>query len=194
MRKVLALTLGLICASIITKAQTLADVNASENVSWYGVDFTETRFMNFGAYVSDETVKRNLPRWSFYPFAESYYKSWKGKYKKDLKVKMDNTDKINKDHNYTDQMTTENFELSLEDLQKIVNKHNIDGDGYGIMYIPETYDFIGTKPGKVWGVTFSEKDGKIIHAEKYTYDTYGDWATVIEHTLKKHASDVRKAK
>lgn len=193
MKKVFVLSIGLICASIFTKAQTLADANKASTITWYGIDYTETRFMNFGPYVADETVKRNMPRWSFYPFAESYYKTWSKKYKKELKVAMKKTDKLNNENNYTPHLTTEKFEMSRDDLQKIVDKHNIEGEGYGLIYIPETFDFKGSKPANIWAVVIDNKNGNIVDAQKYTHDTYGDWATGIEAVVKKHSKDFKNA-
>lgn len=193
MKKLLIL-ICLICATFFTKATGLDEAAASEQITWYGIDYTETRFMNFGDYVRDETIKKNLPRWSYYPFAGSYNKMWSKKYKKELLVAMDGTNKMNEEQNYTDHLTTESFEMSKEDLQKVVDKHNISGEGYGLMYIPETFDFVGTKPAKIWAVIINNADGTIIDAQKYKHDTYGDWATGIEAVIKKHSADLKKVK
>lgn len=194
MKKLLTLALCLIC-TIGMQAQTLQDVANSESLTWYGVDLTETHFLNFGAYVNDETVHKNLPRWTFDPFWGDNVKHWKKKYKKkEIVVNLASSGQRNKNADYTPHLGTEPFEMSKEDLQKIVSAYETDASGYGLLFVPETYDFEKTKPAKVWAVFINNANKTIIDAEKFTIDTYGDWAEAIRLGVRQSAGYLQKAK
>lgn len=194
MKRIL-IALGLICTLSATQAQTLKDANESESLTWYGIDYSHAHFLNFGAYLNDEGVKRGLPRWSFDPFGTDDVRNWQKKYKKDnWKVDIASTSKANKEEDYSDQFDTKPFELTEEEVKEIVTAHDIKGDGYGLMYVVESFDNVGVKEANVWAVFFSEKDKTILGMERYTADTYGDWAEAINLTLKKNSRYLAKAK
>ncbi len=195
MTKNILLALVLVCAALFTNAQSLVDVKQSPNLTWYGIDYSQTHFLNFGAYMSDGTVRKGLNRWSYNPFGGDDIATWTKKYKKET-LKVDNkiSAQRNKDTKYDEHMGTEPFEMTLDDVKKVVTEYDIQGDGYGILYIVESFDYISSKKAKVWAVFINEKDKTIIDAQKTMTETYGDWALAVTNTLKQSAKTLNKAK
>lgn len=195
MKKHLLLVLCLICTTVFTQAQTLKTVAESENMTWYGVDYSEARFMNFGAYLSDEGVKKSLNRWSFDPFGGDDIKHWSKKYKKDnLKVDLETSHKRNHNTDFTPHLSNDPFEMSKEDIAKMVAEYNIQGDYYGLLFIAESFNNAGAKEAKMWAVVINEKDGSVIDAERFTIETFGDWAEGVRLGVRQSARHMSKAK
>lgn len=194
MKKLLT-TLSLLCVMQMTNAQTMQDVANSSTLKWYGIDYSEAHFLNFGAYLSDKVVRTNMPRWSFDPFGGDYHKEWKKKYKKEtLDADTNPTRKRNQDADFDAHMGTEPFEMSEEDVKKLVASYDdIEGTGYGLMYVVESFNNVG-KVSNIWAVVFNEKDRTVINATRYEAETFGDWAEGVRITVKKHARDLAKAK
>ncbi|MCB0698046.1 MAG: hypothetical protein KDC07_11810 [Chitinophagaceae bacterium] len=185
----------LACAAFVGKTQTLADVKQSESLTWYGIDYSQTRFLNFGAYMSDKTVRKGLNRWSYNPFGGDDMDSWKKKYRKDdLKVENKMSAKRNEDAKYDEHMGTEPFEMTEDDIKKIVSEYDITGEGYGLLYIAECFNYLSSKKAYMWAVFINKKDKSVIDAQKTTTETYGDWALAVTNTLKQSAKALNKAK
>ena len=195
MIKNILFAVALTCAAFMTNAQTLADVKASESLTWYGIDYSQTRFLNFGAYMSDATVRKGLNRWSYNPFGGDDIATWTKKYKKGT-LKVDNkiSGQRNKDAKYDEHMGTEPFEMIMDDVKKLVSEYDIKGDGYGVLYVVESFDYISSKKAQVWAVFINEKDKTVIDAQKTMTETYGDWALAVTNTLKQSAKDLNRAK
>lgn len=195
MTKQILFAVVLMCTAFFTHAQTLADVKQSESITWYGIDYSQTHFLNFGAYMSDGTVRKGLNRWSYNPFGGDDMDTWKKKYKKET-LKVDNkiSAQRNKDTKYDEHMGTEPFEMSMDDVKKVVSEYDISGDGYGVLYIVESFDNVSSKKAQVWAVFINEKDKTVIDAQKTMTETYGDWALAVTNTLKQSAKTLNKAK
>lgn len=195
MNKRLLLTLCIICTTFFAHAQTVKDVADSESMTWYGIDYSETRFMNFGPYINEDIIKRSLPRWSFDPFGGDDIDRWKKKYKKDnLEVDIAKSGERNKNTEYAAHIGNDAFELTKDDLQEMVSAYDISGDGYGMLFVGESFDKSGTKEARMWVVLINKKDASIIDAEKFTIETYGDWSEGIRLGVKQSARYMNKAK
>lgn len=194
MKKGLVLIALLLLSAICTDAQTLADVKKSESLTWYGIDFSEARFLNFGAYVSDKSVKKSLPQWSYHPFGADDIEKWKKKYKKDkLVVDIKQSGKRNDSTDFDKHMSTEPFSMNIEDIKKIVAEYDIKGDGYGLLYIVESFQNSG-KTSNIWSVFINQSDKTVIDAQRFTNETYGLWTEAIDHTIKQSAKQLSSAK
>lgn len=182
MKKQFLLIAALLC-TMFTNAQTLEDMKNSETMTWYGIDFTVAKLQNFGSFMTDNSVKFGLPRWTMHPFGEDDLKKFKGKYDKKTIVIFDaQAAKRNKERDYAAQMTTEAYELNMDSLQNVVSQYEMKGTGYGLMYIVESFEY-RKKKSNVWVVYINEADKKIIDARKVTKETYGDWFEgIIEAT------------
>lgn len=185
MTKQFLLTLCMVCAGLFTQAQTVDAVKSSETLTFYGIDFTEARFLNFGAYMKDKQVKNGLARWSMHPFGGDDLKTWSKKYKKDKFIVNDaQSAKRNADMNYDEHTGTDPFEMSEDDVKAVVAQYDIEGTGYGLLYVVESFDYLKTKPASIWVVFINQKDKSVIGMKKFTNDTYGDWLEATRLTLK----------
>ncbi|MCB0699607.1 MAG: hypothetical protein H6551_11560 [Chitinophagales bacterium] len=194
MKKLLILVC-LICATAFAKAQTLADVKASPKLTWYGIDFSETRFLNFGGFLRQESMETNLNFWSYDPFGNDDADHWKKKFKKDeLGVNIKSSHDRNHKTDFAQHMGTEPFEMKEEDLKKILSEYEISGNGYGLLFVPEKYDNVGTKKAYIWGVFINEADKTIINAEKFVVECYGDWNEAIKFGVRQCSRHLAKAK
>lgn len=51
-------------------SQSLEDVARAKEITWYGIDFSETRFVNFDNELSAKSLTDSLiSRWSLYPLS-----------------------------------------------------------------------------------------------------------------------------
>lgn len=185
MAKQLLLTLCIVCAGLLTQAQSISSVKESKTLTFYGIDFSETRFLNFGAYLSDKQVKNGLARWSMHPFGGDDVRAWSKKYKKDKFIVNDaQSAERNAAVNYDERMGTKPFEMSEDDVKELVSQYDIEGNGYGLLYVVECFDNQKTKKGSIWVVFINQADRSIIGMKKFTNDTYGDWLEATRLTLK----------
>ena len=194
MKKQLLLVLTLAFISCSSFAQTLKDMSAAESMTWYGIDFTAARFQNFGAYMSDKAVKTGLPRWSMHPFGNDDLDKFRKKFKKsEIKVEDKVTATHNKENDYTTQMTTEAYEMTMDDLKQVVSGYEISGEGYGLMFIVESFEY-KAKKSNVWAVYINKTDKSVIDAKKVTTETYGDWYEGMLNTVQQGAKYLKSAR
>lgn len=187
--------LYLVLSGFLAQAQTLADVKNSETITWYGIDYSQMRLHNFGAYMSDGTVKRSLPNWSFNPVSEADVKRLKGKYKKkEILIEVAESGKRNLAANYDKQLGDPDYQLTLDDIKKIVAEYDIKGEGYGLLFIAETFKNITGKPATMWAVFINKADKSVIDATKVNTETFGDWAEAVINTTKQSGKYMSQAK
>lgn len=80
--------------NIQINAQTLTDVANSTELTWYGIDFSETRFVNFSQYTTANMIKGSLSSWSLNPLTSDYKKFIRNKYdKQDLIIDLSSSER-----------------------------------------------------------------------------------------------------
>ncbi len=194
MKKII-LALCFITAAFTAQAQTLADVKKAETITWYGIDYSQIRLHNFGAYMNDGGVKRNLPNWSFNPVSEADIKRLKSKYKKkEIKVDVAESGKRNLAANYDNQLGDPDYQLSLDDMKKIVSEYDIKGEGYGLLLVAETFKYATGKPATMWAVFINNADKSVIDAVEVSTETFGEWSEAVLNTIAKSARHMSQAK
>ncbi|MBZ0098891.1 MAG: hypothetical protein K8F30_07390 [Taibaiella sp.] len=194
MKKII-LGLYLTISAIAVQAQTLADVKKAETITWYGIDYSQARFHNFGAYLNDGGVKRNLPNWSFNPVSEADIKRLKSKYKKkEIKVDVAESGKRNLAANYDEHLGDPDYQLSLDDIKKIVSEYDINGEGYGLLLVAETFKYATGKPATMWAVFINNADKSVIDAVEVSTETFGEWSEAVLNTIAKSARHMSQAK
>lgn len=194
MKKQFVIILALICCSLFTNAQSLKAMAESETMTWYGIDFTVARFQNFGAYLSDKTVKTGLPRWSMHPFGADDLATFKKKYKKEkITVADAQAATRNKEQDYTGHMTTSEYELNMDSLKNVIAAYEMKGTGYGLLFIVESFEYTKKKTN-IWAVYINEADKTVIDAKKVTKETFGDWFVGVTETVQQGAKYMKNAK
>lgn len=184
MKRKILLALWLLMA-VASQAQSLKEVENAETLTWYGIDFTQARFQNFGAYMNDATVKKNLPLWTMTPFGGDDLSRFKKKYsKKELLIENKQAATRNTGVNYDNHLSSDPHELDTEKIKAIVAEYDIQGNGYGLLFIVESFQNIGKK-GSIWYAYINKADKSIIAAEKVTTETFGDWFESVNNTIKR---------
>lgn len=194
MKKII-LALSFMVAAIAAQAQSLADVKNADVITWYGIDYTQARFHGFGAYLNDAGVKRNLPNWSFNPVSEADIKRLKSKYKKkEIKVSVAESGKRNLAANYDNQLGDPEYQLTLDDMKRIVSEYEISGEGYGILLVVETFKYTTGKPATMWAVFINNSDKTVIDAVEVSTETFGEWSEAVLNTIAKSGRHMSQAK
>lgn len=187
--------LYLVLSGFLAQAQTLVDVKNSETLTWYGIDYSQMRLHGFGAYMGDAAVKKSLPNWSFNPVSEPDVKRLKSKYKKaTVLVDVAESGKRNMVANYDEQSGDPDYQLTLDDVKKIVAEYDIKGEGYGLLFVAETFKYATGKPATMWAVFINKSDKTVIDAKKVTTETFGEWSEAVLNTIKHSAKYMLQAK
>ncbi len=187
--------LYLVLSGFLAHAQTLADVKASKTITWYGIDYSQMRLHNFGAYMGDAAVKKSLPNWSFNPVSEPDVKRMKSKYKKEtVLVDVAESGRRNMAANYDKHLGDPDYQITLDDIKKIVAEYDIKGDGYGLLFVAETFKYATGKPATMWAVFINQADKSVIDATKVNTETFGEWSEAVLNTTKQSAKFLSQAK
>ena len=187
--------LYLVLSGFLAQSQTLADVKNSETLTWYGIDYSQIRLHGFGAYMNDGTVKKNLPNWSFNPVSEADIKRLKSKYKKkEILIEVGESGKRNLAANYDNKLGDPEYQLTLDDIKKIVAEYDIKGEGYAVLFIAETFKYATGKPATMWAVFINKADKSVIDATRVNTETFGEWSEAVINTTKQSAKFMSQAK
>ncbi len=142
MRNVLSLYL-LLSPVLYSTAQTLGDVNRSSSLTWYGIDFTQARFLNFnGAVTSYELNNYSLiSEWSHSPLQDADENFIRRKFdKKNLSVDIASTRSRNSSIDYAASLSSGMHEIDVDAVKKVIAESDISGNGYGVLFVVESFD------------------------------------------------------
>lgn len=165
---------------LFLNAQTLTDVARSNALTWYGIDFTQARFLNF---TTSQTVG---------DLSEEDKSLVKRKFKK----KYFDTDftacqKRNSALDYNKITSNGAYEIDAETVKKVVSEYDIKGTGYGMLFVVESFEKTRSK-GYIWIAYFNKADKKIISITRYTgFFDWGDaWKQAIINVIKASGKDL----
>jgi len=137
------------------QAQTLTDVARNSSLTWYGIDYTLAKFINFSSTQHiDESVE------SLKTFTKKKFKKPEMDY--DLAYCHLRNSKIDSN----DLVHYGSYEIDAEKVKQVVNDYNISGQGYGMLYVVESFENTREK-AYVWIVYFNKSDKKIISLTRY---------------------------
>ena len=183
MKTILSIAFCFIMNATFLNAQTLTDVARSKELTWYGIDFTQVRFLNFKTIqtVGDETEEEKN-------FVKIKYK------KKHLETNFIVSKKRNSEIDYSKLTSNGAYEIDAEIVKKIISEYDIEGTGYGMLLVAESFENTRSK-GFIWIVYFNQTDKKIISIARYTgYFKRGGWKEAITNVIKVSGKDLRKYK
>ncbi len=170
-------------------SQTLTDVAHSEELTWYGIDFSEARFINYDRYFTTSTLRRSLSDWSFNPLTSSARKYIADKYRKiSLTVDLSSSERRNDRTDFSKRIVTESYDLNAADIKEIVADYKTSGTGYGVLFIVEGFDD-KSEIAFVWVTYINNSDKTIISTKRYvcSNDTKG-----IKYVIKLSGNFLKK--
>src|ERR1700712_5062326 len=124
--------------SIISNAQTFKDVARSNEITWYGIDFSHSKFSGF----DDPDFEKNMPelikKGSFAPLTAKQMKFMIDRIDKDVIInKTDSAEKRNDRIKSMELLTDKMYSIDRDSLSPIVESYKFHGKGYGILLIAE---------------------------------------------------------
>lgn len=200
MKKVfLLLTLSIMSLNNAISQSKEEALNAKE-ITWLGLDFTRARFIGHeGFHNAEELVNRRIPEWNRLMAIESSKYSIHRYFLVDI---------VHDDFRYVHERNTKidpvgiilsgknSYSISESDIQEMVSEYNVDGDGYAILFIIESFNKRTVK-GTMWVTYFHIPSKKVVHAKRYSNLAQGFglrnyWAKTIHRTMVQCQKNFRK--
>ena len=185
MKSTLLISFPFIWSVAFLNAQTLTDVARSKELTWYGIDFSQARFLNFSSsqMIGEITgADKN--------YVQKQYK------KNILKTDFSTSKKRNSALDYSKLMSNAAYEIDAETVKKVVAEYDINGTGYGMLFVVESFENT-RRMGFIWIAYFNKADKKIISITRYTglFGTTkchgcGEWQHAITNVIKISGKDL----
>ena len=185
----------------LSNAQTFKDVARSNEITWYGIDFSHSKFSGF----DDPDFEKNMPelikKGSFAPLTAKQMKFMIDRIDKDdIIKKTDSTEKRNDRIISAELLTDKIYSIDRDSISGIVESYKFHGKGYGILLIAEFFDqkdkFI-----QIWGAFVDNETGKLINTHRYTVGldmritTFRNkWYDAIETLVGNVCKDLKRSK
>lgn len=198
--KIQLLIITLSFLNLFANSQTIMDVARSNNITFYGIDFSNAKFSDFERYIKGTDTKENFAT----TLKESYITYWSNytakanfqKYYKQIKInpEISQSEKRNELINKNDMLTNTYYEISPEKIKSIISEYNISGSGYGLLYIVESFDNYAQKI-YIHVCYIKQSDKSIIATRRYIGRTDGKgienfYAYGITHIIKQSSEDL----
>ncbi len=161
--------LVLLAIPFATNAQSASSVFNTNEVTWFGVDFSNSKFIGPEGFSNPfEIVDRFFDSWNNLIVSEQKKYDIKKHFRKryveyDLSIVKERNSSVDPDDLVLE--SYESHELSMEDIRQIISEYNSNRSGLGLVFIVETFN----KPrdlGTMYVTFFDIKSGKVLFAEK----------------------------
>ncbi len=167
-KKVVILLIALLLVPNISKSQSVEDVFESNEVVWFGLDFSNAKMVGpEGFRDPDEVVRRFFRSWnSLVPNESNKYDIKKFFRKENVEYDLSVVTKRNSDVD-PDELVIESFEtheISKETIQSIISEYETEKSGLGLVFIIETFN--KTEDIGTMYVTFFDIDTKKVLLSK----------------------------
>ncbi len=150
--------------------QNLTDIARSKEITWYGVDFTQSRFIGFEL---GELNKFSISSWSYTTLTDYDKNLIRRSFGK--KTLYDETTTAQNRNSILDckSLSIKNtYEINIDIIKKVVADYNIKGDGYGVLFIVESIEKIQNSIF-IWVVYIDKSSGQVISSRRYIGGGYG---------------------
>ena len=168
--------------------QSIEELKDSESITWFGVDFSETRFIGKYDFKSPwELKEKYIPEWNQLVLREpekydlrKFFS--KPKIETELGDVFERNSKINESEIIVG-FEESDYELNEEKIQDIVSEYKADYTGYGVVFIAESFNK-SLEKGNVWVTYFYIPTKKVVLTKKISAEPMGFgirnyWARVI---------------
>jgi hypothetical protein len=186
--------------SLPSWGQSLTDAARSNDLTWYGVDFTEAKFSGFGSSLSIYGLKDSLiSAWSFSNVSEENSGMLRRQFgKKSIQVENTLANKRNIQSGFENALNNETHEISYDKVKEIVSGYSFKGSGYGVIIIVEVFDKTNEMVS-AWVTYINKQNGQVITARRYRGIAGGigmryHWMQGIEDVIKFAGKDLKNYK
>lgn len=164
---------------IVGYSQNLTDVARSKSLTWYGTDFSECRFINFGLKLSDEDVKNKIMHVSALTY--DFQQLLERKYDKKVDLELSFSSQKNEATAFKSRIVSQSFDINEDDIKKLISTYDIKGQGYGVVFIVEGMEYL-TNTSYVWAAFINKSDKRVISARRFVCNEI--WSDAIKKTIK----------
>jgi hypothetical protein len=176
MKKAIIILLTAVQAGIIF-GQSKEELRNAESITWFGIDFSEARFVGRYDFKSPSELKdKFIPEWNQLILREPekyniglYFD--KSKVETELGDVYDRNSKIDESEIIID-FTESDYELNEENIQKIVSEYKTEYTGYGLVFIVESFNK-SLQKGTVWVTYFHIPTKQVIFTKKMSAEPMG---------------------
>jgi hypothetical protein len=174
--------------------QELKEVQLENRLSWYGIDFSNAHFLDFENEKSE--IKELVNLLSLNPLSDKYKEFIRRKFKKDyLDIKNENSFLRNSTLNY-DSISSGPNDLTINDIRNIVSQYNIDGDGFGVLYIVEE---LYKERLYVWTVYIEESSKTVLSTRRFVVNngsgiSKDKWLKAIDRVVQLSSDQLRRVR
>jgi hypothetical protein len=146
-------------------SQTLTDVARNKELTWYGVDFTQCRFIGFN---SEQISSINLNVWGYTTLTEKEENLIKKSFgKKTLSIETSTALDRNSTLDCKTLVSDHTYGIDIEKIQNVVSNYKIMGVGYGVIFIVESVEIVSNSIF-IWVVYVNNQTGQIVSSRRYT--------------------------
>lgn len=198
MRK-LILTFITVSLSGIVHGQSMEELRKAESITWFGVDFSEARFIGKYDFKSPWELKEKLiPAWNQivlhepekYDIGKFFHKT---KVEKELGDVYDRNSKIDELEIIVGSEESD-YTLNEDKIKSIISEYKTDYTGYGLVLIVESFNKALEK-GNVWVTFFHIPTKQVIFTKKMSAEPMGFgiknyWARVIYRVMEESETSI----
>lgn len=177
----------------ISSGQSIEELRDSESITWFGIDFSQARFIGKYDFKSPWELKDKLiPEWNQVVLREPE-KYDISKYFSKPKVEMELGDVYDRNSKIDESeiivgFEQSDYELNSEIIQEIISEYKAEYTGYGLVFVVESFN----KPiekGTVWVTYFHIPTKQVILTKRLSAEPMGFgirnyWARVIYDVMK----------
>lgn len=146
-------------------SQTLTDVARSKEITWYGVDFSLSRFIGFK---TEQLNNIDLQSWSYTTYNETDEYMIRSSFgKRILYWKTTTAQNRNSPLDCKTLSINYTYGIDIDKIKKAISEYNISGTGYGVIFIVESVEKVSNSIF-IWVVYFNNENGQIISSRRYT--------------------------
>ncbi len=185
--------LALAFISIFSFSQTTKDIFKADMYTFYGVDFSEAKFIGRNGFNNIEKIQNiYIPFWNRLFIDEARKYNLKKIYRVPfVKVDVDSAIQRAKRLNLYKKLSEDNnYMINKDIVKKVVATYKFpNNNGIGILYVVESFNF-NMQEAVIWVAFFDIKTGKLLLTQRIRGGVYGLnfrnwWARGIYNVMKK---------
>ncbi len=198
MKKICILLFAFVQCGIIF-SQSKEELKNAESITWFGVDFSESRFIGQHDFKSPWELKEKLiPAWNQIILHEPEKYNLKT-YFKISKIEMELGDAYDRNSKIDENsiilgMEGFDYELNEGKIQAIISEYKTEYMGYGLVFIVESFNKLSQR-GTVWVTYFHIPSKKVILTKKMSAEPMGFgiknyWARVFYRIMQESEESI----
>ncbi|MFO7827454.1 MAG: hypothetical protein R6V23_02425 [Bacteroidales bacterium] len=180
-------------------ANGLSDVVNSDEIHWYGVDFTNAKMIGSIGFthpdiICDRYIKK---KWNTYVFLEDHkYDISKFLKGKEVVPHMDFMLEGNSVITTDNLIINNDHQIAFADVKNTIEDYDTQDNGIGLVFIVESFNKL-EETASIWVTFFNTRTNEVLYTEEYVVEPGGFgvlnyWLGSIYETCKQLRRDYRK--